>query len=115
MISKWLPRLCNRRTFGAGHQGKRPRLYYLRTQNGLEIDLLIEGRNQELFPCEIKLTKTPKLEMADAIARFKRLFPKLKIGQGNIVCLAEERGVLTHGVGIQPLAGYWPWLRTISA
>ena len=96
-------------------QGKRPRLYYLRTQNGLEIDLLVEGRNLEIFPCEIKLTKTPKLDMADSIARFKRLFPKLKIGPGRIVCLGEERTVLTQGVEVQPLTGYWPWLRTISA
>ena len=96
-------------------QGKRPRLYYLRTQNGLEVDLLIEGRNQELFPCEIKLTKTPKLDMADPIERFQHLFPKLKMGHGNIICLAEEQGVLARGVEIQPLAGYWPWLRTISA
>lgn len=96
-------------------EGKRPRLYYLRTQNGLEIDLLVEGRNLELFPCEIKLTKTPKLDMADPISRFKSLFPKLKVGQGKLVCLAEEPHVLTRGVEIQPLPGYWPWLRTISA
>jgi hypothetical protein len=90
-------------------------LYYLRTQNGLEIDLLVEGRNLELFPCEIKLTKTPKLHVADPISRFRSLFPKLKVGQGKLVCLAEEPHVLTRGVEIQPLPGYWPWLRTISA
>lgn len=96
-------------------QGKRPRLYYLRTQNGLEIDLLVEGRNLELFPCEIKLTKTPKLDMADSIQRFRRAFPKLTVGAGRILCLAEERHVLAKEVEVQPLTGYWPWLRTISA
>ena len=93
-------------------QGKRPRLYYLRTQNGLEIDLLIEGRHLELFPCEIKLTKTPKLDMADPIGRFQRLFPKLKIGQGRILCLAEEDHTLTRDVQVQALPKYWAWLRT---
>lgn len=95
-------------------QGKRPRLYYLRTQNGLEIDLLVEGRNLELFPCEIKLTKTPKLDMAEPIARFKKLFPKLKIREGKLLCLAEEDRALTRDVEIQTLQQYWEWLRTIN-
>ncbi|MBI3319700.1 MAG: ATP-binding protein [Candidatus Omnitrophica bacterium] len=95
-------------------QGKRPRLYYLRIQNGLEIDLLIEGRNLELFPCEIKLTKTPKLDMAHAIERFKSLFLKLKVGQGRILCLAEEDYTLTKNVKVQALPQYWAWLRTIA-
>jgi len=95
-------------------QGKRPRLYYLRTQNGLEIDLLVEGPERELFPCEIKLTKTPKLDMAGSINRFKTLFPKLQVGAGRILCLAEENHALTKDVKVQTLAEYWAWLRTIG-
>jgi len=93
-------------------QGRRPRLYYLRTQNGLEIDLLVEGQERELFPCEIKLTKTPKLDMADPINRFKTLFPKLTVGAGRILCLAEDNHSLTKDVKVQTLAEYWAWLRT---
>jgi predicted AAA+ superfamily ATPase len=95
-------------------QGNRPRLYYLRTQNGLEIDLLVEGAGPELFPCEIKLTKTPRLDMADSISRFKTLFPKLKTGAGRILCLAEKSHALTKEVKVQTLAEYWPWLRGVS-
>ena len=95
-------------------QGQRPRLYYARTYNNLEIDLLIEGKGLELFPCEIKLTKTPRPDMAAPIQRFKKLFPKLKIGQGRILCLTEEEFLLTHDSKTQPLRGYWEWLRAVS-
>ena len=64
--------------------------------------------------CEIKLTKTPKLVMADPVARFKKLFPKLKIGQGTMLCLAEEHHALTRDVDIQTLPKYWRWLRTVN-
>ena len=90
--------------------GVPPRLYYLRSHNGLEVDLLIE-RNAQLFPYEIKLTKTPRLSMADAIRRFKALFPKLPVRTGGILCLVEERAILSKDLSIQPLTDYWRWLR----
>ena len=86
------------------------RLYYLRSHNGLEVDLLIE-RNAQLFPYEIKLTKTPRWAMADSIRRFKALFPALPVRAGGILCLAEERAFLGKDLTIQPLADYWRWLR----
>lgn len=90
--------------------GVQPGLYYLRSHNGLEIDLLIE-RNGQLFPYEIKLTKTPRLSMADPIRRFKALFPKLPARAGGILCLTEERATLSQDLSLQPLADYWRWLR----
>lgn len=91
--------------------GARPRLYYLRSYNGLEVDVLIEGRNLQLFPCEIKLTNTPRLQMAAPIQRFRELFPKLNIGEGRILCLAEGDVRLTRDVWTQSLTTYWEWLR----
>jgi hypothetical protein len=64
------------------NQGLRPTIYYLRTHNGLEIDLLIERENR-LYPFEIKITKTLSLHYAKPIERFKRLFSKLNIGKGR--------------------------------
>ncbi len=41
------------------NQGEQPRLSYVRTNNGLEVDLIIEGNNLRLLPVEIKLRRTP--------------------------------------------------------
>ena len=90
-------------------QGVQPRLYYVRW-HGLEVDLLIE-RQAQLFPCEIKLTKTPRLAMADSIRRFRTVFPKLPIKEGRLLCLAEERAVLSKDLSIEPLDEYWAWLK----
>jgi len=89
--------------------GVQPRLYYARW-HGWEIDLLIE-RQAQLFPCEIKLTKTPRLAMADSIRRFRVAFPKLPVKEGRILCLAEERAILTKELSIQPLDEHWAWLK----
>jgi predicted AAA+ superfamily ATPase len=95
-------------------QGQRPRLYYARTYNGLEVDLLIEGKNLDLFPCEIKLTKTPRLDMTTPIQRFKALFPKLKIGPGKILCLTDDDHALANDLKVQTLPHYWDWLRNLG-
>lgn len=70
--------------------GLSPGLYYLRTSNKLEIDLLIEAAGQTLIPVEIKLNKTPSLGMGTNIARFRELFSSLNIQRGLIVSLAEQ-------------------------
>lgn len=94
-------------------QGRPLRLFYLRSHNGLEVDLLIEGRNRQLFPCEIKLTKTPRSAMAASLLRFARVFAKLPIREGSVLCLADEEAPLARSVRVRPLARVWPWLRQL--
>jgi len=65
-------------------------LYYLRTNNGLEIDLIIEKQFQKIIPIEIKLNRTPKLSMAGNMERFRKTFSKLDIQKGLIVSLTEK-------------------------
>jgi len=72
------------------NNGKQPQLYYLRTNNNLEIDLLIEISFQKIIPVEFKLNKTPNSRMADNINRFKKLFSKFDIDQGWLVSLSEQ-------------------------
>ncbi|MEW5766474.1 MAG: ATP-binding protein [bacterium] len=71
------------------NQGLKPNIFYLRTHNGLEIDLIIE-KEMTLYPIEFKMTKTLNLGMKRPIERFKRLFSKLKIAQGRIISLSDE-------------------------
>lgn len=69
--------------------GKRTNIYYLRTHNQLEIDLIIE-KNYEIYPIEIKLAKTLNVGMAKSIERFIKLFPGIKIHPGFLVSIADE-------------------------
>ena len=89
--------------------GVQPGLYSARWHGG-EVDLLIE-RQAQLFPCEMKLTKTPRLAMAESIRRFRLVFPKLPVREGRILCVAEERAILTKELSVQPLDEYWAWLK----
>lgn len=78
--------------------GRRPGLYYVRTSNNLEIDLLIEGPARSLIPVEIKLSKTPSLKMGANIARFRELFASLDIQTGFIVSLTDQTAPLRTGL-----------------
>ncbi|MBU1147048.1 MAG: ATP-binding protein, partial [Candidatus Omnitrophica bacterium] len=77
------------------NRGLQPRLFYLRTHNNLEIDLIIED-NLQLYPFEIKLAKTLNKAMAAPLERFPKVFSKLKIKDGSIISLCEDEIALTR-------------------
>lgn len=93
------------------NRGRRPTIFYLRTHNEMEIDLIIE-KNMQIVPVEIKLSKSPNVNMAKPIERFKKVFSKLDILPGKIVCLSDEEGFLTKYVSLQPLDNYLKWLKS---
>lgn len=67
------------------HNGKTPNIYYCRTINQEEIDVVIE-QNDKVYPIEIKQTATPNISMAK---NFK-LVDEQKKGIGCILCLSEK-------------------------
>lgn len=67
------------------HNGKTPNIYYCRTLNQEEIDVVIE-QNDKVYPIEIKQTATPNISMAK---NFK-LVDEQKKGIGCILCLGEK-------------------------
>jgi predicted AAA+ superfamily ATPase len=87
------------------NKGERPDLFYLRTHNGVEVDLLVE-RNQKLLPFEIKLTRTPNAGMAAPMERFREIFDGLAIGPGKVICLAEDGMALSRNVSVAGLDSY---------
>ena len=71
------------------HRGEETVFYFWRTASGDEVDFIIEWENR-LIPIEVKLSATPRPEMAHSVNRFRRLFPaQVKEGYvihpGNIV------------------------------
>lgn len=67
------------------HNGKTPNIYYCRTLNQEEIDVVIE-QNDKVYPIEIKQTATPNISMAK---NFK-LVDEQKKGIGCILCMSEK-------------------------
>ncbi|MBE0433520.1 ATP-binding protein [candidate division WOR-3 bacterium] len=86
-------------------------VFYIRAQNALEVDLIIE-KSSKLYPVEFKLTKTPTMQMGEPILRFKRLFPKLSIMPGRIVSLCSENIPLTRDIAVQTMDDYLHWLKS---
>lgn len=66
------------------NQGKRPRLFYFRTSDGHEVDVLIDKGNT-VKPVEIKSAVTFRDSLADELAFYKKLNPH------------AEKGVLVYG------------------
>ena len=53
------------------HRGQEPRLHFWRTSAGSEVDLLVEEADR-LIPIEAKSSATPRVQMAESLAAFRR-------------------------------------------
>lgn len=84
--------------------GKPAPLYYLRTNNQLEVDLLIE--TDKLTPVEFKLAKTPSSSMASGITRLRETFARLNPAPGFVVSLTEETNPLNRKDVNMPLLDF---------
>ncbi len=71
------------------HRGEEPSMYFWRTVAGSEVDLIIDTQSG-LIPMEIKLSETPRFEMAKGIHAFQndlkeKALPGYLVHPGNIV------------------------------
>lgn len=82
------------------HRGQPPPLWYVRTRDGWEIDVLVElgGR---LHPIEIKATATPRPGHADTLTRWRALAGE-RAGGGLLICRASTASALVPGVRALP-------------
>lgn len=80
------------------NRGEQPQLSYLRTNNGLEVDLIIEGHNLRALPVEIKLSRTPTSALASGLTRYASLFAKTEPEDGLLLCLADGERSVSRGV-----------------
>lgn len=88
------------------NRGIAPAFYYLRTQSGLEVDLLVEGSAGRLTPFEFKLAQTPRAEMADGLRRFAVEFAELKPEAAFVVSLSDRSGPLTANASLLPFGDF---------
>ena len=81
------------------HNGKTPNIYYCRTSNKEEIDVILE-ENGKVYPIEIKQTATPTLSMT----KHFKLIDEQKKGVGAIVCLSDKFIPMNKDVYIIPIS-----------
>jgi len=73
------------------HAGLHPPLFYYRTNNGLEVDLLVEHSPTLVTPIEIKLSRTPRHDMSRGIERLRALQKSERhLGPGYVVCMTDD-------------------------
>jgi uncharacterized protein len=97
------------------HQGQAPRLSYLRTNNGLEVDLIIEGPGLRPVPVEIKLSRSPSASLASGLTRYAALFADTNPEEGLLLCLADGRRLISRGVTAIGVTAYLDILKGLIA
>ena len=96
------------------HRGKPADVYYLRTRDGLEIDLLIQVGDR-LYPVEVKLTSTPRAAHVAPFERLARVANKdLSLQKGVLVCTVDSETPLPHGHLALPWHTVPAWLSAIT-
>ncbi len=78
------------------NRGRRPPLHFWRSQDGLEVDLLID-LGGKVVPVEIKLTSTPRAGHVRPMERFLGLAGADVADTGVVVCRVDERRPLPGG------------------
>jgi predicted AAA+ superfamily ATPase len=85
------------------HRGEEPQLNFWRTASGSEVDLILEAQGM-LVPIEVKLSATPRPEMAREITRFRKDFGD-KAGHGYVIHPGDTTLPLGEGNVAIPFAG----------
>ncbi len=84
--------------------GRRPPISYLRTSNGLEIDVIAEHSPEEITAVEIKFSSSPNTRMAENIDRFAALFDKLHIRDACVLSMTDAEVTLSERVQTKGLS-----------
>jgi len=82
------------------HRGRQLRIYYYRDKDKKEVDFLVE-QDQQLYPIEVKVTATPKRELAKSFRPLAKL--QKPIGKAAVVCLCPQAIPLSETVDAVPV------------
>ena len=81
-------------------EGIEPNIYFWRSRDGVEVDLILEMNNQ-IIPIEIKQTSTPNSGHTKGLQKFCQ-FTDSKCLPGLLVCNVPEKKALPYGVQAIP-------------
>ena len=91
------------------NHGKRPEIYFWRSHDGLEVDILLAAQGK-LWPIEIKLTATPSPEHFRNIERFKKLVGNEAAETGVVVCRSSKEIKMPYGNIALPWHEFSNWV-----
>ena len=91
-------------------RGRRPSLYYWRSHDGMEVDLILEV-GAKLHAVEIKQTATPLPGHTQNLARFRNLAGPDRSVETLLVCMVNKRTALPGGTAAIPWHEFPTWLR----
>lgn len=92
------------------NNGKHPDLFFWRSHDGLEVDLIIQINNR-LYPVEIKCSATPKPGFLAPLNHFRKMAgSSLPVAEGLLVCQAAEPAPLPEGNQCLPWNLFYQWL-----
>ncbi|SJZ92374.1 hypothetical protein SAMN02745119_02025 [Trichlorobacter thiogenes] len=89
--------------------GRKPALWYWRSHDGLEVDLILQSKDK-LVPIEIKLTTTPTANHLDSLKRFRTLAGTDLCEPGLLVCRVPQRQAMPYGINAIPWQEFAGWL-----
>lgn len=93
-------------------KGRRPDIYFWRSHDGLEVDLIIQI-GAKLYPVEIKLSATPTLKHLEPHNRFKRIAGSDAADTGIIVCRTDKINRLPDNNLAMPWNAFSNWLNSM--
>jgi len=93
-------------------KGKRPELYFWRSHDGLEVDLLV-GCRGKLYPVEIKLTSTPTDKHVEPLNRFREIAGKDSSDTGMLVCRVNKLTPMPNNNKAIPWHKFPDWLASM--
>ncbi|MBI2353736.1 MAG: ATP-binding protein [Deltaproteobacteria bacterium] len=91
------------------NRGLKPALWYWRSHDGLEVDLILQ-RSGKLVPVEIKLTTTPLPTHLESLKRFRSLAGEESCEPGILVCRVTDEQPLPFGIMAVPWQNFPIWL-----
>jgi hypothetical protein len=94
------------------NRGTKPDLWYWRSHDGLEVDVIIQARGR-LIPIEIKLTATPGPSHFGSLNRFRKQIGEDKAEPGVIICRVPKKQELPFGVVAMPWQDLPGWLEQV--
>ena len=89
-------------------RGREPDMWFWRTHDGLEVDLLIQVGTR-LYPVEIKLTATPTARHVGPLNRLRALVGD-ESGAGILVCNVDQERPLPGGNRAIPWHRFPAWV-----
>jgi predicted AAA+ superfamily ATPase len=90
--------------------GLKPALWYWRSHDGLEVDLILQVKGK-LVPVEIKLTTTPQPTHLANIKRFRAMAGEEQCEPGILVCRVPAEQPLPFGITALPWQDFPAWLK----